>query len=306
MPDFLPDVHEVREDFADYLGECMAVDGGLGVLIERLEEIGELDNTLIVVSGDHGIPGFPRGKCNLYDLGNEVALAARWPDHISEGRVIDDMVNLMDLGPTFCDVADVPVPETMSGRSLLKVLESKDSGQVDTERTFVVTGRERHVAAARQGNLPYPQRAIRTKAYLYIRNFEPDRWPMGDPAGLEDLTADAPTYEELRDKTSVVYADMDASPTKAWIIHHRAEDEIEPLFEIGFGKRPAEELYDIWKDPHHMKNLIADDAHQGIRKQLSATMMQVLKENNDPRVSEKRCHFEEEPYTSPVKKPKKG
>ena len=56
LPDFLPDVHEVREDAGDYLGECLAVDAGLGVLMEELEARGELENTLIVASGDHGIP----------------------------------------------------------------------------------------------------------------------------------------------------------------------------------------------------------------------------------------------------------
>ena len=89
LPSFLPDVHEVREDVADYLGECMAVDAGLGVLLGMLEEMGELDNTLIVVSGDHGIPGFPRGKCNLYDFGCEVALAARLPGTVAPGRVVE-------------------------------------------------------------------------------------------------------------------------------------------------------------------------------------------------------------------------
>jgi len=79
LPAFLPDVHEIREDVCDYLGECQAFDAGLGVVLDRLEEIGELDNTLIVVSGDHGIPGMPRGKCNLYDIGSEVALAAHGP-----------------------------------------------------------------------------------------------------------------------------------------------------------------------------------------------------------------------------------
>ena len=73
LPAFLPDVHEVREDVCDYLGECQAVDGGLGVLLEELEAIGELDNTLLIVSGDHGIPGIPRAKCNLYG-----PLAVRW------------------------------------------------------------------------------------------------------------------------------------------------------------------------------------------------------------------------------------
>ena len=107
MPSFLPDVHEVREDFNDYLGECLAVDAGLGVIIDRLEKAGELDNTLIVVSGDHGIPGFPRAKTNLYNLGTEVAMAVRWPEVISSGRTINDFVNLMDLAPTFLEAAGV-------------------------------------------------------------------------------------------------------------------------------------------------------------------------------------------------------
>lgn len=98
MPAFLPDVHEVREDFNDYLGECQAFDAGLGVILDRLEAAGQLDNTIVVVSGDHGIPGFPRAKCNLYNIGTEVALAVRWPGKITPGRVIDDFVNLMDLG----------------------------------------------------------------------------------------------------------------------------------------------------------------------------------------------------------------
>ncbi|MCB0145811.1 MAG: sulfatase-like hydrolase/transferase, partial [Caldilineaceae bacterium] len=124
LPAFLPDVHDVREDVADYLGECLAFDAGLGVLIQRLEELGELDNTLIVVSGDHGIPGFPRAKCNLYDIGCEVALAARWPGRIQPGRVIEDFVNMMDVAPTFLDAANVAIPSTMTARSLLPILES--------------------------------------------------------------------------------------------------------------------------------------------------------------------------------------
>jgi uncharacterized sulfatase len=298
LPPFLPDVPEIREDVCDYLGECQAVDAGLGVLIERLEEIGELENTLIVVSGDHGIPGIPRGKCNLYDIGCEVALAARWPGRISPGRVADDMVNLMDLAPTFLQAADVAVPSTMSATSLIPLFESGASGQVNASRTFVVTGRERHVASAREGRLPYPQRAIRTRDYLYIRNFAPDRWPMGDPRGLDDPTAPPPSYDELASQTFVAYADLDASPTKAWMIHHRGEEAVKPAYELGFGKRPAEELYDLHADPHHLHNLAADSAYETIRVDLAARLMQVLQQNDDPRVSESPPRFEREPYTA--------
>lgn len=300
MPKFLPDVHEVREDFCDYLGECMAFDAGLGILLERLEEIGELDNTLIVVSGDHGIPGLPRGKCNLYDIGCEVALAARWPGRIPSGRVIDDFVNLMDLAPTFLHAAGEIPPDCMDGAGLMDVLQSSESGQIHPARDHVVTGRERHAAAAREGYLPYPQRAIRTKDYLYIINFAPDRWPMGDPRGLDDPTAETPSYEDLCRNTFVAYADLDASPTKAWMIHHRAEEPVAPLYEIGFGKRPGEELYDIRKDPDHMRNQAGDPEYKEILDDLKSRLMEVLNKYGDPRVTDSDCRFERSPFTDPA------
>ena len=297
LPAFLPDVHDVREDVCDYLGECLAVDAGLGGLLERLEELGELDNTLIVVSGDHGIPGFPRGKCNLYNLGCEVALAARWPKRIPAGRTLNDFVNLMDLAPTFMEAAGLEPHSDMTAQSLLNVLTSSQSEQVDPERTFVVTGRERHVGTAREGNLPYPQRAIRTKDFLYIRNFAPDRWPMGDPKGLDDPTTAPPSFDDLCDDTRIVYPDMDASPTKAWMIHHRAEMQVQKLFEMGFGKFPAEELYDLRVDPHYLNNVAEDASYSTVRQQLSDRLMSILTEQEDPRVVESDCRFERSPFT---------
>ncbi len=300
LPDFLPDVHEVREDVCDYLGECQAVDAGLGVLIQRLKDIREFDNTLIVVSGDHGIPGFPRAKCNLYDIGCEVALAARWPGNIPAGRTIEDFVNLMDLAPTFLEAAGVDMPNTMTGKSLLSVLKSEQNGLVDPQRTFVVTGRERHVATAREGQLPYPQRAIRTGDFLYIHNFAPDRWPMGDPQGLDDPNAEAPSVQDLTWNTRVAYPDLDASPTKAYMIHHRAKKDMRELFEIGFGKRPQEELYDLRVDPHYMNNIADDPEYDPIREELAANLMRTLREQNDPRLVESPCRFERAPYAGPV------
>ena len=177
MSKHLPDVPEVREDVADYLGEVQAFDAGLGALLDELEQTGEADNTLVIVSGDHGIPGVPAGKCNLYDLGTRVSLAIAWPRRIPADRVVDDFVCLPDLAPTILEACGQPVPDVMTGRSLMPVLLSDKSGQVDATRDFVVTGRERHVARAREDRLPYPQRAIRTADFLYIRNFHPERWP---------------------------------------------------------------------------------------------------------------------------------
>ena len=297
LPAFLPDVHEVREDVCDYLGECLAVDAGLGELVDELERRGELDNTLLVVSGDHGIPGIPRGKCNLYDLGSEVALAVRWPGRVANGRVVEDLVNLMDLAPTFLEAAGTRVPASMTAKSLMPILESPDSGRIDPERDHVVIGRERHVATAREGNLPYPQRAIRTHDYLYIRNYAPNRWPMGDPRGLADDGATAASEHDLTWNTHATCSDLDAGPTKAYVVLHRTDEAVRPLFDLGFGKRPAEELYDVRTDPDHMHNLADDAAHADTKAELAGRLEGLLLAQHDPRVVEEPCRYEGLPYT---------
>ena len=303
MPDFLPDVHEIREDFADYLGECQAVDAGLGVILAKLEEIGELDNTIIAVSGDHGIPGFPRAKCNLYKLGTEVSMAVRWPVAISAGRTVDDFVNLMDIAPTFLEAAGVKLPQGMTAKSLMPLLKSDASGQVEPERDFVVTGRERHNLIDNPGpndGLPYPTRAIRTKDFLYIHNFEPDRWPAGAPMGLDDPNTEPPPAEELLNSYTVVYPDLDKGPTRSWMIYNRAKPDVAPLFELGFGKRPQEELYDLNKDPHYMTNVAAEPEYEATREELHDRLLAILVEQQDPRLVESPPRFERPPYAGPV------
>ena len=108
----------------------------------------------------------------------------RWPGKIRPGRVVGDFVNLMDLGPTFMEAAGERPLDVMDGRSLVPIMLSDESGRIESGRDYVITGRERHTSMAREGMLPYPQRAIRTQDYLYIVNFEPDRWPMGGPNGV--------------------------------------------------------------------------------------------------------------------------
>ena len=297
VPPFLPDVSIVREDIADYLGEVQAFDAGLGVLLKELERIGELEDTLIVVSGDHGIPGFPRGKCNLYDYGVSVPLAVRWGNQFPAKRVVDDFVGLPDLAPTFLDAAGVAVPKTMNARSLLKVLMSDASGQVDPARDAVIVGRERHVTLARTGNLPYPQRAIRTGDYLYIRNYKPERWPMGTAAGFGSPDGPLPPYEQLDDNTFGAFGDLDASPTKAWILSHRDEPNMDRFFDFAFGRRPAEELYDLKNDPHQMHNVAADADYKSVKSGLDSRLTAYLKKSGDPRVIGDGTTFEKPPFT---------
>lgn len=294
LPKFLPDVPEIREDFADYLGEAQAFDAGIGVLLEQLKAAGNLDNTIVVISGDHGAPGFPGGKCNLYDFGVGVSLAIHWPGQPG-GRVVDDFVNLMDLCPTFLELAQAKAPQGMHGRSLVPLLKSDKSGQVDPSRSYVITGRERHVGSARADNLPYPQRSYRTKDYLYIRNFKPDRYPMGDPYAVTDT--EVPTAQALTSNTRVAFPDMDASPTKAWLVAHRNDEKWKWHYNYAFGKRPGEELYDLRKDPDQMNNVAADPNYGWAKETLSARLMEVLNTSGDPRVTGDGQTFEKPPFT---------
>lgn len=304
LPKFLPDVPEIREDFADYLGEAQAFDAQVGVLLKQLKDAGELDNTLVVISGDHGAPGFPGGKCNLYDFGTAVALVAAGPS-VPGPRVVDDFTNLMDLTPTFLEVGGVKLPAGLNGKSLWPILSSKKSGQVDPERTWVITGRERHVAGARAGNLPYPQRALRTKDFLYVRNFAPDRYPLGDPKGV--TASNTPTQNDLENNTYAAFADMDASPAKAWLIVNRTDPKWKWHYDYAFGKRPAEELFDLRTDPDQVKNVAGEKEYEATRKELAERLSKRLTEAGDPRLVEKDCRFEKPPFTetnTPAKKQK--
>lgn len=283
LPKFLPDVPEVREDFCDYLGEVLALDAVLQRFLQKLEEMGELDNTVIVLSGDHGIPGFPRAKCNLYNIGTEVALLLRWGNKIKGGRTVEDFVNLMDLAPTFLEIAGEPPPDCMTGRSILPLLLSDKSGQIDPTRDGVITGRERHVETARAGLLPYPQRALRTREFLYIRNFAPERWPMGEPP---------------RENTHA-FADMDGGPTKTWLLAHGPESGWKKYWDYAFAKRPAEELYDLRNDPDCLVNVAGDARYETQKERLASRLMRVLQETGDPRVTGDRRAFEQPPFAGP-------
>lgn len=300
MPPFLPDAHAIREDFADYLGEIQAFDEALGVLIDELKKRNELDNTLIIVSGDHGIPGFPRGKCNLYDFGVATALAIRWGNEVKPNRELYDFINLMDIAPTCLEAASLAIPEIMNAKSMLAILKSGKSGQADSQKTFVITGRERHVAAARHGFLPYPQRAIRTADFLYIRNFRPERWPMGIAPGFGLPSGNLPNENALEHNTFAAFADLDASPTKAFLGKVHDRKDMQSYIQFAFGRRPSEELYDLKKDPHQMYNVASDSHYQKARATLADQLLYVLHSTGDPRVQEKGQVFEHPPYTNPV------
>jgi N-sulfoglucosamine sulfohydrolase len=297
LPPFLPDVPEIREDLADYFGEIAAFDAALGVLLDELRKAGQAERTLVVVSGDHGAPGFPHGKCNLYDFGTRVSLAIAGPG-VSGGRVVDDFVNTTDLAPTFLEAGQVAVPDVMTGRSLWPVLRSDQAGLVDPARTFVVTGRERHVEMARAGYLPYPQRALRTADYSFIINFRPERYPLGDPYNLDG--DNPPSAAEITETTFVTLPDEDAGPTKAWLVTHRADPRWRRYFDHAYGKRPREELFDLRADLHQMHNVAADPKYADVVSQLRDRLLAELSRTGDPRLIDDGKYFESPPLAGPL------
>lgn len=303
MPPYLPDVPEVREDLTDYFGEVAALDQGIGVLLDELEKSGQLENTLIVISGDHGAPGFPHGKCNLYGFGTGVSLSITGPG-VQGGRVVDDFVNLTDLAPTFLEAAGLPIPAVMTGRSLWPVLKSNQQGLVDASRTWVVTGRERHVESARADFSPYPQRALHTAEHLFIINFRPDRWPLGDPYRLDGT--DEPTAQEITEVTRTTHPDDDAGPTKAWLVGVRNTAQWKSHYEWVYGKRPKYELYDLKKDPHETKNVAEDPAYAEVKTRLEKQLMDELSRTGDPRLINDGAYYENPPLAGPVAEPAEG
>lgn len=284
LPAFLPDTPEIRQDLADYLALCMEFDLSVGVIIDELEQRGLLANTLIAVTGDHGAPGFPRGKCNLYNFGTQVPLALHWPAGVAmPGRRIENPVSLIDLAPTFLAAAGVTAPPGVDGQNLLPVLrDGTASGFTALARDRVITGRELHVRNAREDDLPYPMRALRDGRFLYIRNFKPERWPVMPPP----LTAEA-------------QCDMDRGPTRTYYAQRAGEPEFTSFMDFAIAKRPAEELYDLTADPDQMRNLAADPHHTATRERMAADLLHTLRETGDPRVVDAGDAFDRAPYHRP-------
>jgi arylsulfatase A-like enzyme len=264
LPPYWPDTPEVRSDVLDYYFEVQRFDSQVGQILKALEASGRAANTLVVMTSDNGMP-FPRCKANLYDSGTHMPLAIRWPARVKGGRAVEAFVSLRDMAPTFLEAAGLaPLPE-ITARSLVPILMG---GKADG-RDKVFVERERH-ANVRAGDLSYPARAIRTARFLYIRNLRPDRWPAGDP---ETWKAVGP------------FGDIDGGPTKDYILEHREDPRVKRYFELACAKRPAEELYDLAKDPFQVENVAGGPEYKKAQAQLSAELDKWMKETADPRAS---------------------
>ena len=118
---------------------------------------------------------------------------------------------------------------------------------------------------------------------------------MGSPAMAAEKSL--PPTEAMENNTYVAYADMDASPTKAWLIEHRDDPKLKWHYDFAFAKRPGEELYDLKKDPEQTNNVAADPAYSKSKQEMSARLMKLLTDAKDPRVTGDGKTFERPPFT---------
>jgi len=267
VPPVWPEVDSIRIDLLDYAFEIEWFDRHLEKMLMELEGRGLLDNTLVLVTADNGMP-FPRVKAQAYEPSNHLPLAIMWKNGIPDpGRTVEEYVNFIDFAPTFLEIAGLTAEESgmqpIQGKSLMDIFHQDPAGMTGLDRNYVLVGKERH-DVGRPGDVGYPIRGIVKEGMLYLRNFKPDRWPSGNP--------------------ETGYLAADGSPTKSVILHDRRLKGESRYWDWNFGKRPEEELYNITEDPWCIQNLAGDPEHQEIREELWNELQRRLKEQKDPRI----------------------
>ena len=263
VPGYWPDNETVRNDILDYALEVEHFDTHLGRMLAELEKRGLLSNTIVVVTSDHAMP-FPRVKGNTYEAANHIPLAMMWQGGIANpGRSVEQFVSFIDVAPTFIELAGITHEKSgmtaITGASLLPILRGEKGG-----RDFVLIGKER-TDVGRPHDWGYPTRGIIKDGWLFLKNYEPSRWPGGNP--------------------ETGYTDSDAGATKSFILDAHRKDEADPFWQICFGLRPGEELYDLGIDPDCLLNRANDPAAAARLAKLSGEMTAQLTKEGDPRMA---------------------
>jgi len=227
VPSFLPDTPGVRKDIAHYYEAIERLDVNVGKLLELLEKYALTENTLVLFTSDQGM-AFPGAKGTLYDPGLHVPLIARWPGKITPGRTSSDLVSLVDLAPTWLEAAGVRVPKAMEGKSFLPLLLGRNFQPREAlyaERNF-----HTHLDLIR---------CVRTQRYKLIQNYLPEV-----------------PYRPL--------SDIARSPSWRSIEDLERHGKLSPaLYQRYFKKpRPAEEFYDLQKDPGELNNVATDPKYK--------------------------------------------
>jgi N-sulfoglucosamine sulfohydrolase len=277
VPACWPDTEEVRNDMLDYAFKTEYFDNHLSRMLADLEKRGLLENTLVVVTSDNGMP-FPHNKGYAYQNSNHLPLAIMWKNGIAKaGRQVEDYISFIDFAPTFLEVAGVSQAQSgmapITGRSLTELFVSEKSGKVVPERDHALIGKERN-DTGRPKDVGYPIRGMVKEGMLYLHNFETDRWPGGNP--------------------ETGYTDSDDGPTKTAVLKTEHLPGQKHFWELSFGKLPFDQLFDVVKDPDCITNLAASRSVDAYKAELFAK----LKQQEDPRMLGKSHLFDEYPTAS--------
>jgi N-sulfoglucosamine sulfohydrolase len=293
VPPFLPDTPEIRSDMLDYTFEVERFDRDCGKMLELLKQTGEYDNTLIIITSDNGMP-FPYAKANCTEFGIHMPLAVSWKSVAKGKRKSDRLVSHIDITATIHEATGISAPAEypLAGTSFLGLLKETDGGMKEPDAVF--SGRERH-SSSRYNTLGYPQRCIRTKQHLYIRNFKPERWPAGPGQKFQGKPGSLLSPEHAG------YADIDECPSLDFLIEKREDPAVRLFFHLAVDHRPARELYDIVADPGCLKNLAMDSEHAETREQLAKRLDEYIKKTGDPRVTGSGDIFETYPRYSHIR-----
>jgi N-sulfoglucosamine sulfohydrolase len=230
VPPYYPDNEVVRRELARFYDCVTVMDAEVGRTLKQLEEDGLADDTIVFFYSDHG-SGMPRHKRLLHDSGMKVPLLIRFPEkyrHLAPagpGETTDRLVTFADYAPTVLSLLELPVPETMQGEAFL--------GQdVKDEPEYLYGFRDR------VDEVFDLSRSIRSKGYLYIRNYLP-YYSWMQPSVYSDL---GEIQQAIR-KYAEANADSLTPPQRAY----------------AGATRPVEEFYDIEADPQNLVNLLDGD-----------------------------------------------
>ena len=223
LPPYLPDTPKAREALARCYDNIADNDVWVGRLLDELEEDGLADNTIVFLWSDHG-EGLPRAKRWPYDAGIRVPLIVRWPDTLEPGSVNEQLVSMVDLGPTVLSLTGVDIPAHMQGQAFV--------GDDKVEREYVYAMRDRYDESYDM------MRAVRDKRYKYIRNYCPEK-----PYLL---------WIPYRNRHPILQ--------EIWRLHLAGELNKAQLVMLQ-SSRPVEELYDTEKDPFELNNLADQPRH---------------------------------------------
>ena len=245
IPPYLVDTPVTREDLTGYYHEVSRFDHYIGLVTAELKKQGVLENTMIVVAADNGRP-FPRCKSRMYDSGIKTPWVVHFPEVIKSPSATQSLISVIDLSATCLELAGVKSPECVQGRSFLPILEKAEIAI----REVVFAEHNWHVYKNHE-------RMVRFGDYLYIKNNFPNQ-----PNLCYESDDHYPAGEEL------------------WKAH--AADKTNPDQQQVFANPcPTEELFQVKKDPHQLRNLVSDEKHQKALKRARALLSKWTKQTGD-------------------------